>query len=234
MTNKTTIKIGIILVAIIAMIIAYVSDLHKLLTLSELQAISSSLQSYVLENPFNSVLIAFSSMVVIYMLPLPAAALLALITGYLFEFKTGFLLVSFSSIIAATFTFLIARYIARDWITEKFSSYMSKMDKEMYDNGFIYALSIRMVPGIPFIALNSTLGITTLKLKDFILSTFIGMIPISAVLVNAGNQFNSIKSIKDILTPNILISLLLIAAMPVVVRLLVSALSKQKAKRNIK
>ena len=230
MSTQSKVKICILLLAIIFVIALYFNGIHKKLSLSELQAISSVLQTYVHENPFYSILLAFISMTVIYMIPLPAAALLSLVAGYLFEFKVGLILVSISSLISATLIFLIARYIAREWIAKKFTTYISKMDREMYNNGFIYALSIRMVPGIPFVALNSTLGITTLKLKDFILSTFLGMIPISAVLVNAGNQFNDIKTIEDVLTPDILISLLLIAAMPMIIRYSISFMTKQKIK----
>lgn len=221
MNKQTTIKITITLTAITVLVVVYLSGLHKLLTLSELQSASSTLQTYVLENSSLNIMLPFFIIIIIYMLPLPTAALMSLFAGYLFEFKIGLLLVSLSSIIAATLTFLIARYIARNWVATKFSSYMNIMDKEMYDDGFIYSLSIRMVPGIPFIALNSILGITTLKLKDFVISTLIGMLPISAILVNAGSQFNNIQSVKEILTPNIIISLLLLAAIPMVVRLII-------------
>ena len=125
-----------------------------------------------------------------------------------------------TSLIAATITFLIARYIARDWIAKKFSKYMQKIDQEMGDNGFFYALSLRMVPGIPFIALNGSLGVTSLTLRTFVVSSLLGMIPISSILVNAGSQLNQIQSMGDVLTPQILISLLLLASFPLIVRLL--------------
>ena len=216
--SKLAPKLGLLFIACSLAVFAYINGLHEMLTLSNLQSISTSLKDYVNTNPLSSFFIAFGIMVFVYSLPLPAAALMSLTAGYVFNFSTGLVLVLSSSLIAATITFLIARYIARDWIAKKFDRYMTKIDQEMDENGFFYALSIRMIPGIPFIALNSSLGITKLHLKAFVLSTIIGMAPISAVLVNAGSQFNELDSIRDVLTPNIIISLLLLASFPLIVR----------------
>ncbi len=213
-------KIVLLLFACGLMVLAYINGLHEILTLTNLQSISTSLKDYVNTNPLSSFFIAFAVMFFVYSLPLPAAALMSLTAGYVFNFGTGLVLVLSSSLIAATMTFLIARYIARDWIAKKFTRYMTKIDQEMDDSGFFYALSLRMIPGIPFIALNGSFGITKLHLKAFVLSTIIGMAPISAVLVNAGSQFNELETMKDVLTPNIIISLLLLASFPLIIRLI--------------
>ena len=160
-------------------------------------------------------------MFVVYSLPLPAAALMSLTAGFVFNFSTGLMLVLTSSILAATVTFVIARYIARDWLFQRFSKQMELIEQEISTHGFLYALSIRMVPGIPFILLNAGLGLTGLNLKQFITSTIIGMLPISAVLVNAGRQFKEIHSVSDILTSNILIALLLLAIVPIIIRFII-------------
>jgi len=80
---------------------------------------------------------------------------MSIAAGFMFNFTTGLLLVLISSLIAASITFLVARYIARDWIKEKFAKYMTAVDGEVEAHGFSNALGIRMIPGIPFIALNS-------------------------------------------------------------------------------
>lgn len=227
MLNSNTKKLLLLCLAVLVMAGIFLSGLHKTLTLSGLQSISGSLHAYVSVNPLQSIAVAFVAMAFIYMLPLPTAALVSMTAGFVFNFKTGLLLVLFSSLLAACITFIIARYIARDWIQEKFARYMSMIDSEIEAHGFLYALGIRMVPGIPFIALNSSLGITPLSLKAFSLSTILGMIPISAVLVNAGSQLNTIQSVADIMTPKLLISLLLLASFPFIVRLLKSLIIKK-------
>ncbi len=226
--SKIAPKIGLIILAIGVIVIAYINGLHEMLSLDHLQSISASLKDYVDNNPLSSFFIAFGVMVFVYSLPLPAAALMSLTAGFVFNFEIGLLLVLSTSLIAATLTFLIARYIARDWIAEKFAQYMQKFDQEMDSNGFFYALSLRMVPGIPFIALNASFGITALSLKAFVLSTIFGMAPISAILVNAGSQFNQIKSVSDVLTPQIFMSLLLLASFPLIVRFLSNKLLNKK------
>ena len=225
--NSTLLKLGVIALAIIMLVLAFIFDLHTLLTLSNLQSTSASLKNFVDANPIRSFFIAFGIMVFIYSLPLPAAALMSLTAGYVFNFSIGLLLVLSSSLLAAAMTFLVSRYIARDWLAEKFARYMDIIDREIEAHGFLYALGIRMVPGIPFIALNSTLGITKLRLSAFCLSTFLGTVPISAILVNAGGQFNNIQSMSDILTPKLILSLLLLASFPIIVRIIKSFVVKK-------
>ena len=225
--NSTLLKLGVIALAIIMLVLAFIFDLHTLLTLSNLQSTSASLKNFVDANPIRSFFIAFGIMVFIYSLPLPAAALMSLTAGYVFNFSIGLLLVLSSSLLAAAMTFLVSRYIARDWLAEKFARYMDVIDREIEAHGFLYALGIRMVPGIPFIALNSTLGITKLRLSAFCLSTFLGTVPISAILVNAGGQFNNIQSMSDILTPKLILSLLLLASFPIIVRIIKSFVVKK-------
>lgn len=220
--SKIIPKIGVLVLALGLLAAAYLNGLHELLNLEKLQSISASLKTYVNTNPVNSFFIAFAVMVFVYSLPLPAAALMSLTAGYLFNFGIGLLLVLITSLIGATITFLLARYIARDWIAKHFARYMQKINNEIANNGFFYALSLRMIPGIPFIALNSSLGLTGLHLKSFVLSTVLGVIPISAILVNAGSQFSQIERIADVLTPQILISLLLLACFPLIVKLLIN------------
>ena len=220
-------KLGLIVLAVVLLVLAFIFDLHTLLTLSKLQSLSTSLRDFVDANPTGSFFIAFGLMVLVYSLPLPAAALMSLTAGYVFNFSIGLLLVLSSSLLAAAMTFLVSRYIARDWLAEKFARYMDVIDREIEAHGFLYALGIRMVPGIPFIALNSTLGITKLRLSAFCLSTFLGSIPISAILVNAGKQLNSIQSMSDILTPKLILSLLLLASFPIIVRFIKSTVIKK-------
>ena len=220
-------KLGLIVLAVVLLVLAFIFDLHTLLTLSKLQSLSTSLRDFVDANPTGSFFIAFGLMVLVYSLPLPAAALMSLTAGYVFNFSIGLLLVLSSSLLAAAMTFLVSRYIARDWLAEKFARYMDVIDREIEAHGFLYALGIRMVPGIPFIALNSTLGITKLRLNAFCLSTFLGSIPISAILVNAGKQLNSIQSMSDILTPKLILSLLLLASFPIIVRFIKSTVIKK-------
>ncbi len=226
--NSSFIKISIVVFGAIFLALAIVYDVHKLINLEKIQSISESLSVMIDANPIKSFFIAFVMMTLIYCLPLPIAALLSLTAGFLFNFSVGLLLVLSSALVAASITFLVSRFLARDWIAEKFATYMQIVDQEIATHGFLYALGIRLVPGIPFIALNATLGITKLPLPAFYISTILGMIPISAILVNAGKQLNSISSINDVLTPNILLSLLLLACFPFVIRLGKSLLMKNK------
>ena len=75
---------------------------------------------------------------------------------------------------------------------------------------------------MPFFILNCVQGLTSLKMRDFILSTFFGMIPISVVLVNAGSQLAHVESIGDVLNTKVMLSLFFVALVPLIIRTIIA------------
>ena len=59
-------------------------------------------------------------------------------------------------------------------------------------------------------------------MRDFILSTFFGMIPISVVLVNAGSQLAHVESIGDVLNTKVMLSLFFVALVPLIIRTIIA------------
>jgi len=52
-----------------------------------------------------------------------------------------------------------------------------KLRQGIEQNGFWFALSIRLSPLFPFIAVNYLLGLTPIPLSDYVLATAVGIIP---------------------------------------------------------
>src|SRR5262249_50619571 len=62
-------------------------------------------------------------------------------------------------------------------------------------------------------------GLTRIRLWTFIWVSFFGMMPVAFLYVNAGTALGSIDSPREILSPGVLVSLALLALLPVAVRL---------------
>lgn len=78
--------------------------------------------------------------------------------------------------IGAVFPFLIARTAMRDWVSQR----LRRHDRiaELVDReGFTLLLVLRVVPIIPYTALNYVAGFTTITPAKYILATLLGMIP---------------------------------------------------------
>jgi uncharacterized membrane protein YdjX (TVP38/TMEM64 family) len=88
-------------------------------------------------------------------------------------------------------------------------------------DGAYYLLALRLAPVVPFFVINAALGLTRMRVCTFWLVSQIGMLPVTAVYVNAGTQLSHVDSPRDILSPARLVSLALVGLVPLLLRLLV-------------
>ncbi len=220
----------IIAIAVIALIAAFfVFDLGQYLSLDYLKSKHELLVNYAAENK----LVAVSGFFIIYVavaaLSLPGASIMTLAAGAIFGFLTGLILVSFASTIGATLAFLFSRFMFRDGVQKKFSSYLQTINKGIEEEGVFYLFTLRLIPVVPFFAVNLLMGLTTLKTLAFALVSQVGMLPGTAVFVNAGNQLAQIDSLKDILSPSLLAAFALLGIFPIVAKKLIELYKNRKA-----
>lgn len=109
--------------------------------------------------------------------------------GLLYGTLVGVLIVSPASVLGATLSFLIGRYVARGWVESRLRNYPSftALDHAIQEDGFKVVLLMRLQPVfIPFTLLNYALGLTSVRLKDYIIASWIGMLPATVVYVYFG------------------------------------------------
>ncbi|MGE3957373.1 MAG: TVP38/TMEM64 family protein [Vicinamibacterales bacterium] len=126
--------------------------------------------------------------IVVAVLMLPASLLTAG-AGFAYGPVLGTLLVSPVSILAATVAFLLGRTVARGWITRRTEAdpRFRAVDAAVGENGFKIVLLLRLSPLFPFNVLNYALGLTRLRLRDYVLGSAIGMFPGTALYVYLGS-----------------------------------------------
>jgi len=146
---------------------------------------------------------------------LPGAAVLTLAGSAVFGFWAGLLAVSFASSVGATVACALSRYVLRDMIRQRFTIAIAKMDTGVAHEGAWYLFSLRLVPVIPFFLINLAMGLTSMPLRTFYWVSQLGMLPGTAVYVNAGTELGRIESLRDILSPGLLLAFVLLAAFPV-------------------
>jgi len=156
--------------------------------------------------------------VVVATLSLPGAAVLTLAGGALFGFAAGALAASFASSIGATLSCAASRYIVRDFVTRRFGDRLVKIDEGIRREGSFYLFSLRLIPVIPFFLINLLMGLTSMSLGRFYLVSQLGMLPVTLIYVNAGNQLIHTGSITSVLSFRLLVSLLLLGIFPLVTK----------------
>ena len=174
----------------------------------------------------------FAIYVVIIALALPAAALLTLIAGALFNFWLGVALVSFASSIGATLAFLIARYLFRDAVRARFSRQLAAIDRGVEKDGAFYLFAMRLVPALPFFAINLAMSVTPIRAWTFYWVSQLGMLGATAVFVNAGAQLGQLQSPGDILSWELLGAFALLGVFPLIAKKSIEAYKSRAALRR--
>ncbi len=126
-----------------------------------------------------------------------SGAVLTLGAGVIFDVIKGSILVSLASTLAATVAFLVGRYLARGWVAkqiEKQPKFLA-IDEAVAQEGWKIVGLTRLSPLFPFVFLNYAFGITQVSLKDYILSSWIGMMPGTIMYVYIGSLIGDIAMI---------------------------------------
>lgn len=115
--------------------------------------------------------------------------------GLLYGPVIGTLIVSPASVLAATLAFLIGRYFARGWVETRLAAYprFAAIDQAIGKSGFKVVLLLRLQPiFLPFTLLNYSLGLTKVRLRDYVLASWLGMLPASILYVYLGSAVHNI------------------------------------------
>ena len=103
-------------------------------------------------------------------------SVLTLAGGALFGPLLGTLYNLTGATLGATLAFLIARYLASDWVADKTGGRIKHLINGVEGEGWRFVAFVRLVPLFPFNLLNYALGLTRLRLLHYILATYVFML----------------------------------------------------------
>lgn len=159
-------------------------------------------------------------------LSLPGASVLTLAGGAVFGLVEGVVIVSFASTLGATLCLLGTRFVLRDWVERRFQAIHLRVQEGLEREGALYLFTLRLIPAVPFFAINLVFGLTRFSAIKFFWISQLGMLPGTIAYVNAGTQLGQIESPQDILSWPVILSFGLLAALPWLSRLLFHAWRK--------
>lgn len=158
----------------------------------------SAAQQWTEANQSTALYFATGLLVIGILLMLPASLMLML-AGFLFGLARGFAIVWIAGLVASTLAFLLGRSIARPWMERRIQRKTTfiAIDRAIRRKGFLVVLLTRLVMVLPYPALNYSLGLTNVSLKDYLLGTNIGMAPPMFLFVYLGTTVSSIAAIMS-------------------------------------
>jgi len=168
---------------------------------------------------YGLVVLAFMGIYIItIILSIPSSAFLTVAAGFLFS-AWGTIYVVISATIGATILFWIVKFALKDWLTQRTSGWISKMQRGFQTNAFHYLLVLRLIPLFPFWVLNIIPALLNIKTSVYVAATFLGIIPGSYIYIMLGSGLGHIfdtdqtPNLALIFEPRILLPLLALAAL---------------------
>jgi uncharacterized membrane protein YdjX (TVP38/TMEM64 family) len=113
-------------------------------------------------------------------------AVLSMAAGAIFGFLAAVPIVIAGAMIGATAAFFLGQVLGRSAVEHFIGPKVEKVDRLLSRRGLVAVIGVRMVPVIPFMAINYASGLTGLRRRDYLLGTAIGMLPGVAAYVAIG------------------------------------------------
>jgi pyruvate/2-oxoglutarate dehydrogenase complex dihydrolipoamide dehydrogenase (E3) component/uncharacterized membrane protein YdjX (TVP38/TMEM64 family) len=123
--------------------------------------------------------------------------LLTLVAGFLFGVPGGTATVSAGSTLGAAAAFLLGRTLARPWVQRRVAGKprFAALDEAVRRQGFRIVLLVRLSPLFPYNLTNYAFGLTPVSFRDFVLASWIGMLPATVVYVYLGSTLQQLADV---------------------------------------
>lgn len=206
-------RLWLVLVAIGAFLLLRWSGLASYLSLDTLKTHREALTNWVQ----GSLVLASLAYVAVYVVAVafsfPGAVFLTLSGGFLFGATLGTLLSVTGATIGATLIFLFAKALLGENALDRFGAPAARLAEGIRRNAGPYLLVLRLVPLFPFFLVNLVPAFVGVKLLTYVLTTFFGIIPGTAVFSLAGAGLGSVMDQGGAVTPGSILTPEIIAGL---------------------
>lgn len=194
------VKLGLVVVFVIGVVFgARLLGLDRLLSLD---AMREWVDSWGRLGP-----VAFIGLCILGIVLYLPESLLLTFGGALFGGWAAFAYGWIATVIGTTITFLVARYVARDYVQRTIvgqRDWFRRFDERFSEHGFFWVFLLRTVLGLAP-PLNWAVGATSVSFGSYAAGTALGVIPNVAVFVYFGGSVAKAVEQGDWLTPQVLV-----------------------------
>ncbi len=218
--------IGLIAVAVLAF---FALDLHTRVSFENLKDQKEVLQQASADHLLPAILVYAAVYIIMAALSLPGAAIMTMAGGALFGLWIGTITALISSTLGATLAFLIARFLLGGFVQRRYAGRLKKTNEGIRADGAFYLFTLRLVPVFPFFIINLVTGLTPIRTRTFFMVSLLGMLPGGIVYVNAGVQLGQVSAPGDVLSPELILSFVLLGFFPWIARAVIAVLKRRRA-----
>lgn len=117
--------------------------------------------------------------------PLPKNVL-GVLAGLLFGLPFGTLVVLLAAMLGSTVAYALGRMLGRGAVEKITGARVARVDPLLRRHGILSVIAVRLVPVLPFTAINYAAGLTAVRTRDYLIGTAIGIIPGTIAYVALG------------------------------------------------
>lgn len=140
------------------------------------------------------------------LVPLPKNVLSTL-AGLLFGLVVGLVVVLVAALLGAAAAFVLGRWLGRAAVERLTGARVARLDGMLRRRGLLAVIGVRLVPVLPFTAINYVAGLTAVRPRDYALGTALGIIPGTVAFVALGAYGSSPGSWPFVLAVVLLVGL---------------------------
>jgi uncharacterized membrane protein YdjX (TVP38/TMEM64 family) len=137
---------------------------------------------------------AFVAVYVLACILMVPGSVLTLGAGAVFGVVRGTAIISVASTLGATAAFLVGRHLARDWVARRIAGNprFAAIDAAVGREGWKIVGLTRLSPAFPFNLLNYAYGLTSVRPRDYVIASWVGMLPGTVMYVYLGSLAGSL------------------------------------------
>ncbi len=147
-------------------------------------------------------------------------SVMTLAGGALFGPGLGTLYNIVGATLGATLAFVIARYLASDWVAHRTGARARQLVNGVEGEGWRFVAFVRLVPLFPYNLLNYALGLTRIRLAHYVITSLVCMLPATLAFTYLGYAGREAVAGGEGLIHKALLALGLLAAVAFLPRLI--------------
>ncbi|TVR98382.1 MAG: TVP38/TMEM64 family protein [Rhodospirillales bacterium] len=218
--------VGATVLVVLAAVVAHFDEAAR----NALWRAHEAVNAWVTANRALGIALFVLAMTIAKMSPVPLAAAMMVVGGYMFGTALGGLLAAFSAALSAAIVFTVGRPIFAAMVRHYLGPRFATVESEIARNAFNYILAIRLMPVIPAWFANLLPLAFPIPFHTMIAATSIGILPASFVFSSVGAGIATVAALPEATTTEALMrpelilplaGLSLLSLMPMLVRRLI-------------
>lgn len=132
---------------------------------------------------------------------------LSVLAGLMFGMVWGLILVWGAAMLGAVAAFALGRALGREAVEQLTGARVARVDAVLARHGLLSVIGVRLVPVLPFTAINYSAGLTGLPFSAYLFGTAVGIVPGTVAFVALGAYSTDLGSWPIITAVTVLILL---------------------------